>query len=216
MRHERKSRNLRVDGYKRHVLYDLETGLVHAVGLTPANAPEASVTEALEADLSAQEAHLEELPIDRAYLSRRLVRERPADLAIYCKAWPVCNGTRFPKTAFHLDWEQQRLVCPQGVGMALELGGLVRFPTATCAACPVRERCTTRARGRRVSIHPDERPLWELCQRQLTALGRAKLRERVAVEHTLAHVGRWQGERARYRGLRKNLFDLRRCAAVSN
>lgn len=216
MRHGRKSRRLRVDGYKRHVLHDLETGLVRAVGVTPANAPEASVTDALEADLSAQEAHLEELHIDRAYLSSRLVRERPADLAIYCKAWPVRNGTRFPKTAFQLDWEQQRLVCPHGVAMPFEPGGLVRFPSATCAACPVRERCTTSARGRSVSIHPDERLLWELRQRQRTSLGRAKLRERVAVEHTLAHVGHWQGERARYRGLRKNLFDLRRCAVVSN
>jgi hypothetical protein len=55
-----------------------------------------------------------------------------------------------------------------------------------------------------------------LRQRQLSVVGRAKLRERVAVEHTLAHVGHWQGERARYRGLRKNLFDLRRCAVVGN
>jgi ketosteroid isomerase-like protein len=46
--------------------------------------------------------------------------------------------------------------------------------------------------------------------------GRAGLRERVAVEHTLAHVGRWQGRRARYRGQRKNLFDLRRVAVVHN
>jgi transposase len=28
--------------------------------------------------------------------------------------------------------------------------------------------------------------------------------------------GRWQGLRARYRGLRKNLFDLRRTAVVHN
>ena len=50
-------------------------------------------------------------------------------------------------------------------------------------------------------IHSDERFL-------------AELRERVAVEHTLAHVGRWQGWRARYRSQRKNLFDLRRCDVV--
>lgn len=42
------------------------------------------------------------------------------------------------------------------------------------------------------------------------------LRERVAVEHTLAHVGRWQRRRVRYCGTRKNLFDLRRCAVVHN
>ncbi len=45
MRHGRKSRSVRVDGYKRHVLHDLDTGLVRAVGVTAANVPEASVTE---------------------------------------------------------------------------------------------------------------------------------------------------------------------------
>jgi transposase len=65
-------------------------------------------------------------------------------------------------------------------------------------------------------MHPDEALLGELRQRQLTTVGRAKLRERVAVEHTLAHVGYWQGRRARYRSRRKNLFDLRRCAVVQN
>jgi transposase len=38
----------------------------------------------------------------------------------------------------------------------------------------------------------------------------------VAVEHALAQVGRWQGDRARYLGQRKNLFDLRRVAVVHN
>jgi hypothetical protein len=42
------------------------------------------------------------------------------------------------------------------------------------------------------------------------------LRERAAVEHGLSHVGHWQGDRARYHGTRKNLFDLRRCAVVHN
>ena len=41
-------------------------------------------------------------------------------------------------------------------------------------------------------------------------------RERVAVEHSLAHIGHWQGDRARYCGERKNLFDVRRAAVVHN
>src|SRR6266516_3323039 len=88
MRHGRKSRSVRVDGYKRHVLQDLDTGLIRAVGITPANAPEASVTEAVSADLDRQEVCLKELHIDRAYLSSHLVRERPDELEVYCKAWP--------------------------------------------------------------------------------------------------------------------------------
>lgn len=219
MRHGRKSRSVRVDGYKRHVLADLDSGLVVAAGVTPANAPEASVTDALDRDLAIQQlglADLRELHLDRAYLSSRWVRDRPEPAAIYCKAWPVRNGSRFPKTAFTLDWERQRLRCPAQVELPFTPGGTVHFPAATCAACPLQARCTTSARGRSVSIHPHERLLAELRQRQQTPGGRAKLRERVAVEHTLAHVGYWQGRRARYRGQRKSLFDLRRCAVVQN
>ena len=95
-------------------------------------------------------------------------------------------------------------------------GGVVHFPKDTCAQCPLKAQCTTSAKGRSVSIHPDEALLIELRQGQQTPEGRSKLRERVAVEHTLAHVGRWQGRRARYLGERKNLFDLRRCAVVYN
>jgi transposase len=45
--------------------------------------------------------------------------------------------------------------------------------------------------------------------------GRARLRERAAVEYTLTHIGRWQGHRVRYLGQRKNLLDLRRCAVMT-
>lgn len=210
---------MRLDGYKRHVVHDLDSGLIRAVGLTAANAPEASVTAALDTDLQAQQlgvVDLSELQLERAYLSSRWGRERPASLAIYCKAWPVSNGGRFPKTAFSWDWQRQTIQCPTQVRLRFELGGTVHDPAAVCAACPLQLRCTTSARGRSVHIHPDERLLAELRERQHTPLGRAKLRERIAVEHTLAHVGHWQGRRARYRGLRKTLFDLRRCAVVDN
>jgi hypothetical protein len=216
MRDRRKSRSVRVDGYTRHVLRDLDTGLIRAVGITPANVAEATVTDAIAADLRAQQVTLDELHIDRAYLSSSLVRDRAADLHVYCKAWPVRNGSRFPKTAFQLDWERRLLRCPNQQELPFVPGGVVQFPAEICQACPLRERCTTSRNGRSVSIHPDEALLCELRERQLTEAGRAKLRERVAVEHALAHIGHWQGRRARYRGLRKNLFDLRRSAVVHN
>jgi transposase len=219
MRHGRKSRRVRIDGYQRHVLHDLDSGLVRAVGVTAANAPEASVTAELDSDLAAQQvglADLHELHLDRAYLSSRWVRERPATLTIRCKAWPVRNGDRFPKTAFTMDWHRQQLVCPNQITLPFHIGGTVYFPAAVCAVCPLRMRCTTSTHGRSVHIHPDERLLAELRERQQTPEGRAQRRERVAVEHTLAHVGHWQGRRARYCGQRKNLFALRRCAVVHN
>ena len=216
MRHGRKSRSKRFDGYKRHVLKDLDSGLVRAVGITPANAPEANVTEALAADLQKQKVMLEQLHIDRAYLNSTLVRERGPELKIICKAWPVRNGSRFHKSSFTLDWEDGLIYCPNQVAMPFTEGKVVRFPSAICSKCSLRSRCTTSKSGRSVSIHPDERLLVELRQRQTTAVGRGQLRERVSVEHTLAHIGQWQGDRARYLGSRKNLFDLRRMALVHN
>jgi Transposase DDE domain len=189
MRHGRKSRRMRVDGYKRHVLHDLDTGLIRAVGITPANVPEASVTEAISEDLERQGARLKELHIDRAYLSSHLVRERSDDLEVYCKAWPVRTSKYFHKQTFTLDWERQIICCPARQEMAFVAGGVVHFPKETCAQCPLKAHCTTSAKGRSVSIHPDEALLSELRQRQQTPQGRTKLRERVAVEHALAHVG---------------------------
>ena len=85
-------------------------------------------------------------------------------------------------------------------------------PSASSKTAAPPARCTTSS----TAIHPDEALLAELRQRQQTPDGRAKLRERVAVEHALAHVGHWQGRRARYLGTRKNLFDLSRVAVVHN
>lgn len=100
--------------------------------------------------------------------------------------------------------------------MPFRPGRTVRFPKGTCAACPLWERCTASSSGRSVSIHPDGELLAELRQHQKTPEGRAQLRERVQVEHALAHVGHWQARRARYNGTRKNLLDLRRVAVVHN
>jgi Transposase DDE domain len=216
MRHGRKTKRVRVDGYKRHVLTDLDTLLVPAVGLTAANVAEAQVTDQIKDDLDAQQVTLGELDIDRASLTSSLVRDRPDGLQIFCKAFPVRNGPRFAKPAFHLDFDHGLLTCPNHVTMAFRPGGKVQFPAQGCAACPLRPQCTTSSRGRSVQIHPDERLLAELRARQQTPHGRAKLRERVKVEHALAHVGHWQGRRARYLGQRKNLFDLRRVAVVHN
>jgi hypothetical protein len=217
MRHGRKSRSNLFNGYKRHVLRDLDTGLIRAVGITPANIAEAAVTDDITADLTAQGAALRELHIDRGYLSSTLVRDRGDDLTIFCKAWRVRNTHgRYPKTDFTIDLDAGQLTCPNQITIPFQVGKSVHFPKNTCATCPLRTQCTTSTTGRSISIHPDEALLAELRERQKTSNGRAQLRERTKVEHALAHVGHWQGKRARYRNTRKNLFDLRRVAVVHN
>ncbi len=117
MRHGRKNRTKRFDGYKRHILKDLDLGMVRAVGITMANVAEASVTEAIAVDLEHQKAQLRELHIDRAYLSSSWVKNRDPELTIYCKAWRVSNGSKFAKSAFVLDWESGTITCPNQVSL---------------------------------------------------------------------------------------------------
>jgi Transposase DDE domain len=66
MRHGRKTKSVRIDGYKRHVLCDLDPELVWAVGVTAANVAEAEVATQITADLQAQDLTLGELDSDRA------------------------------------------------------------------------------------------------------------------------------------------------------
>jgi Transposase domain (DUF772) len=163
MRHGRKTRSVLFDGCKRHVLRDLDTGLIPAVGITPANAPEASVTESIAADLQAAGRTLAELHIDRACLSSHLVRDRGPDLAIYCKAWRVRNTTgRYAKDQFSIDFPAGQLTCPAGTAMPFTPGKTVRFPKGTCAACPLhhqQQRPQRRHPPRRGTAGRTARPL---------------------------------------------------------
>ena len=156
MRHGRKSRSKLFDGYKRHVLTDLDLGVIRAVGITAAHEAEAIVVKALARDLESQNQEMIELHIERAYLSSRWVHERSEKFKIFCKAWPVRNGKCFDKTAFVLDGNNLSIKCPNQVTLPFSPGQVVKFPAQDCAVCPLRARCTTSKKGRSVSIPPDE------------------------------------------------------------
>jgi transposase len=133
------------------------------------------------------------------------------------KPWTPRNGNRFAKTAFSIDLDHATVRCPEN--RVAPIRSLVaHFAATDCDRCPSRDRCTRAApgRGRSVSIHPDERMLLQLRTLKSSSEGRKILRQRVAIEHALAHVVRRQGPRARYIGVRKNVLDLRRVCAVEN
>jgi hypothetical protein len=95
---------------------------------------------------------------------------------IFGKAFPVRNGPRLAKPAYHLDFDHGLLTCPNHVQMALTPGGTVQFPARVCAGCPLRQRCISSPRGRSVQIHPDEWLLAELRAARQAPPGRGLLR----------------------------------------
>jgi hypothetical protein len=221
MRHGRKSKSKRFNGYKRHIAADLDSDLILACAVTPANRPEEEAAPVLRDDI----AHLPtrnviaELHIDRGYIGSSLVQDvLEARREVLCKPWVARNGKLFSKSDFLIDMRARTIRCPAGEVERFEPGSVVEFDPEVCARCPLRSACTmaSPAAGRTVRIAHDERLQHRLRKLIATPKGRERLRERVAVEHRLAHLGRKQGRRARYLGVRKNLFDVRRAAAVVN
>jgi hypothetical protein len=219
MRHGRKSKSKLFNGYKRHVALDLDTNLILAGALLPANRPEGEAAPALKADIDRMKRRIGEAHLDRGYIASPIVDEvLAAGGEVICKPWVPRNGKRFTKADFKINMRAMTITCPAGEVESIDLGADVEFNADACDRCPLRAKCTGAAlgTGRSVTIADNERLQHRLRKLVATPRGRQRLRERIPVEHSLAHIARRQGRRARYRGTRKNLFDLRRTAAVQN
>jgi hypothetical protein len=219
MRHGRKSKSKRFNGYKRHIAADIDSRLILACAVTPANRPEEEAAPELHADIKRQKLKITELHIDRGYVSASTVSQvLDTGGDVLCKPWVARNnGALFTKKDFHVDMRRLTITCPAGETESFTPGTTVEFDPESCARCRLRAQCTMAiAAGRTVSIAEDERLQHRLRKLVATPAGRRRLRERVVVEHRLAHVGQRQGRRARYRGTRVNLFDLRRACAIQN
>src|SRR5262249_13477590 len=143
MRHGRKSKHQRIDGYKRHVATDLVTKLILACCVTPANRPEAEATPALEADLTRQGLSVDELYIDQAYAHSQMATQTLARGGrVFCRPRSTNNGDCFGKEDFVLNWQDRTLSCPAGQRQPFQLGQIVRFEPKVCARCTLREQCT--------------------------------------------------------------------------
>jgi hypothetical protein len=219
MRHGRKSKTKAFNGYKRHLAADVDTDLILACAVTPANRPEEEAAPELNTDIQRHGLKIDELLIDRGYINAALVDDvLQSRGTIICKPWNSRNGDLFTKRDFKLNMRDRTLTCPAGQTQTFELATTVEFDADVCAACAVREKCTSAeaGHGRTVSIAENEVLQQRLRKLQQSGPGRAKLRQRTGIEHRLAHLARRQGRRARYRGVRKNTYDVRRAAAIQN
>lgn len=221
MRHGRKSKTKRFDGYKEHVARDLTLPMILACAVTPANRPEEEGAPPLQQDIERQGLSISELHIDRAYVNSPIVEQVwQGGGKVFAKPWAqrARSPGLFSKLDFKIDLCTNTITCPAGEVESFEPGTTVEFDPEACGACPLRAKCTQAAsgRGRSVSIAHDEAQQKEFRKLQQTSAGRAALRERTPVEHALAHIAARKGSRARYLGVRKNLFDLRRAAAIQN
>jgi hypothetical protein len=161
MRHGRKSKSKRFDGYKQHISTHVDTELVLACTVTPANRPEDEAADALSQDMSRMGVQPDELLIDRAYINSVLVEkvvERGG--AVICRPWQGNNGTTglFGKKDFKINMRNGTITCPAGQVESFEPSREVEFDPDVCGGCSLRARCTKAAagRGRTVLMRHDE------------------------------------------------------------
>jgi hypothetical protein len=222
-RHGRKSKSKRFTGHKASVAVDLDSQLILAAGVLSGSAGDA--TEALAQVEQVEQATGQKVAQslgDCAYGSgetrqafaaagRELVAKVPQESD---------NQGRFPKRAFVLDLEQNRVTCPGGQATTRftrdKEGGQTFHFGRLCHGCPLQGHCTTAEGGRTLQVHPQEALLQAARAAQQTAAGRALLRGRVAVEHRLARLGQLGVGQARYRGRRKSRFQLLVLATIAN
>ena len=218
MRHGRKSKTVRIDGYKRYIARDVdEGGLIMAVAVKAANVPEHHGADAMQPELAAHGKVLA-AHVDRAFLASDVVQAvDDAGGSVVARPYPEHAPHGYGKRSFAIDLDQRTVTCP--AGKVASIGGLrVHFRRSDCEPCPQRLQCQkpNAKNPRVVTLHKREALFQKLVEQTATPEGRAALRPRTAVEHSLAHVVFRQGDRARYFGARKNEYDLRRAATITN
>jgi hypothetical protein len=164
----------------------------------------------------------EELEVygDSAYGSgeaRAAYRDAGHDTVIKPKPLRPAVEGGFTLDDFTIDEDHGTVTCPAGHVRPMSSKRTVTFG-ALCAACPLRERCTTARDGRSMTIHPHEGLLREARAQARTEAFKQAYPTRSMIERIISWTATQNGRRVRLRyvGTGKNDAWLHtRCAAIN-
>jgi Transposase DDE domain/Transposase domain (DUF772) len=123
----------------------------------------------------------------------------------------------FTADDFTVDEGRGTVTCPAGITRQVSPARTVTFGAA-CAACPLRQRCTTARDGRSMTIHPHDGLLRAARAQARTPQFRQAYPTRSMIERIIAWTATQNGHRIRlrYAGTTKNDAWLHnRCAAIN-
>ena len=223
MRHGRKNKHNKGDGYKCSILTGGEKArLVMGVSVAPANVAEGEHLEPLLEEAMLMGHEIEELYGDSAFSVWDVI-EKYEGIDFLAKVLDAMNrDDLYTKDDFVVDPEEGTVRCPEGYEMKYDVEltrqrkeTKVMFPHRYCGSCSQKDRCTKSKRGRQITIHPYEDLLQQHRQYQRTQEFRERYAKRSHGERTIAHLTGHGARKARYRGLGKVLWQMV-MAAINN
>jgi transposase len=231
-------------GYKIHLTETCEEDKPHLivdVQTTPATVPDEKVTLHIYQKLAGRALLPSKHYIDGGYANAEVVVKAKEEYAITVigplqaeTTWQARAGEGFSQGDFKVDWQAEKVICPQGkesaqwkVGYRRSRSGLeefelirIRFGDKDCKECLFRKKCTNSAQGpRELVLQPQAN--YEMLQQarkyQASVDFKREYSLRAGVEGTMSQaVQRNDVRHARYRGLAKNRLQDAMSAAALN
>lgn len=212
-------------GYKVHLTETCDADpmrphLIVQVSTTVATTPDVEMTASIEQALVKAEMAPAEHLVDGGYVDADLLVRSLQQYGIELlgpasaeNSWQARADPGYTQSQFQIDWQQQRVTCPQGKHsqkwQEWEQGQRIRveFARSDCEVCPVRLACTrARCGGRQMNLQPQAHleALQARRREQHTPQFQRRYAQRAGIEGTLSQGVRTLGLRqARYRGLDK-------------
>jgi transposase len=227
-------------GYKIHLTETCEEdtpNLITDVQITPATTPDEKVTLRVYQNLAAKALLPSKHYVDGGYTNAETVVKAKEEYNVtivgpLCgeTSWQARAGEGFSQTDFKVDWEKQKVTCPQGKESVEWKPGYrkgmdypqirVVFSVQDCGECEFREKCTKSKYKRREVVlqaqtHYEALQKARQCQAGLEFKREYALRS--GVEGTISQAVRTTEVRyARYRGLSKVKLEEAISAAALN
>jgi transposase len=237
--HYSTKRRVEWSGYKVHVTETCDADAAHLIThvmTCPAMQQDMTSTGEIHERLAAKGLLPSEHFVDSAYIDAALLvgSRRDHGVSLEGPVRGVANqhtraGQGFEQRDFAIDWEGERVTCPQGKTSVIwrarrdEVGApriTAVFSRTDCGACTVRPLCTTAKEARR-SLYFHPRPEYEALNaaraRMHDAAWKQRYRVRAGIEGTLSQGVRAFGmRRSRYIGLAKSGLQQACTAAAMN
>jgi Transposase DDE domain/Transposase domain (DUF772) len=228
-RHTRKSPEQRRDGYRAHLAAEPETGIITDEALTKAAGADNADAAVAARFLAAEAAHAADDDAgrcewygDSAYGTGELRQAiAGAGHVAVLKPPPVRPAVAggFTVDDFAVDHAAGTVTCPNGTSRPVGATGVATFGAA-CRACPLRRRCTTSKRGRKLVVRGHD-ALLRQARRDWAAdpgLRERYRRHRPNVERVISQLASRGGRRLRlrYLGVAANHAWLKRRTAALN